>query len=95
MTYAGYVVARKVADVDRPIHDPRVASPSSGDRSQNLLMDLGERAHRFRQGGRDDRVTTADDLARGQAGLADGSDVTIRVYDADDHMSSPAQARTD
>lgn len=38
------------------------------------------------QGGRDYQVTVTDDLARWQAGLAHRPDVTIRVYDADDHM---------
>jgi hypothetical protein len=38
------------------------------------------------QGGRDYQVTVADDLARWQAGLAHRSDVTFRVYDADDHL---------
>ncbi|MEV6273943.1 alpha/beta fold hydrolase [Nocardia sp. NPDC051832] len=41
------------------------------------------------QGGRDYQVTVADDLAGWQAGLADRSDVTIRVYEADDHMLFP------
>ena len=38
------------------------------------------------QGGRDYQVTVADDLARWRAGLAHRPDVTIRVYDNDDHM---------
>ncbi|GIH21550.1 hypothetical protein Raf01_97220 [Rugosimonospora africana] len=38
------------------------------------------------QGARDYQVTVVDDLARWQAGLAHRRDVTIRVYDADDHM---------
>jgi uncharacterized protein len=38
------------------------------------------------QGARDYQVTVADDLARWQAALAHRRDVTIRVYDADDHM---------
>ena len=38
------------------------------------------------QGRRDYRVTVDDDLTRWQAGLAGRPDVTIRVYDADDHM---------
>jgi len=38
------------------------------------------------QGGRDYQVTVAEDLARWQTGLAHRRDVTIRVYDADDHM---------
>ncbi len=41
------------------------------------------------QGGRDYQTTVADDLARWQAGLADRPDVTIRVYDADNHMFFP------
>jgi hypothetical protein len=38
------------------------------------------------QGSRDYQVTVGDDLARWQAGLAHRPDVTIRIYDADDHM---------
>ncbi|MEW9529490.1 alpha/beta fold hydrolase [Microbispora sp. NPDC049125] len=38
------------------------------------------------QGGRDYQVTVEDDLSRWRAGLAHRADVTIRVYDADDHM---------
>ncbi len=38
------------------------------------------------QGGRDYQVTVADDLARWQAGLTDRPDVTIRVYDHDNHV---------
>jgi dienelactone hydrolase len=38
------------------------------------------------QGRRDYQVTVDDDLARWQAGLAHRPDVTIRIYDADDHM---------
>ncbi|MCG5220878.1 alpha/beta fold hydrolase [Streptosporangium soli] len=38
------------------------------------------------QGGRDYQVTVKDDLSRWQAGLAHRPEVTIRVYDADDHM---------
>jgi hypothetical protein len=38
------------------------------------------------QGRRDYQVTVDGDLARWQAGLAGRPDVTIRVYDADDHM---------
>jgi dienelactone hydrolase len=38
------------------------------------------------QGGRDYQVTATDDLAGWQAGLANRRDVTIRVYEADDHM---------
>jgi dienelactone hydrolase len=41
------------------------------------------------QGGRDYQVTIADDLTRWQAGLADHPDVTIRVYDADNHLFFP------
>ncbi|RSM99561.1 hypothetical protein DMB42_42460 [Nonomuraea sp. WAC 01424] len=41
------------------------------------------------QGGRDYQVTVADDLAGWQAGLAHRTDVTIRVYDADDHLFFP------
>ncbi len=37
-------------------------------------------------GGRDYQVTTAEDLAGCKAGLARRSDVTIRVYDNDNHM---------
>jgi hypothetical protein len=38
------------------------------------------------QGGRDYQVTVADDLAGWRAALADRPDVTIRVYDADNHL---------
>jgi uncharacterized protein len=38
------------------------------------------------QGRRDYQVTVDDDLARWQAGLARRPDVTIRIYDADDHL---------
>ncbi|MEU4197923.1 hypothetical protein AB0E69_38925 [Kribbella sp. NPDC026611] len=38
------------------------------------------------QGGRDYQVTVADDLVRWRAGLAGRPDVTIRVFDADDHL---------
>jgi dienelactone hydrolase len=38
------------------------------------------------QGGRDYQVTATDDLARWQAELADRPHVTIRVYDADNHL---------
>ncbi|WP_197093580.1 alpha/beta hydrolase [Nonomuraea sp. SBT364] len=41
------------------------------------------------QGGRDYQVTVADDLPGWQAGLAHRPDVTIRVYDADDHLFFP------
>ncbi|MEV6986643.1 alpha/beta fold hydrolase [Sphaerisporangium sp. NPDC051017] len=41
------------------------------------------------QGGRDYQVTAADDLIRWQAGLDGRPDVTIRVYDADNHFFFP------
>jgi uncharacterized protein len=41
------------------------------------------------QGGRDYQVTTGDDLSRWQAALAGRTDVTIRVYDADNHLFFP------
>jgi uncharacterized protein len=41
------------------------------------------------QGGRDYQVTVADDLTRWQAGLGDDPDVTIRVYDPDNHLFFP------
>ncbi|MGI5488587.1 alpha/beta fold hydrolase [Microtetraspora malaysiensis] len=41
------------------------------------------------QGGRDYQVTVEDDLARWRAGLAHRPDVTIRVYDADNHLFFP------
>ncbi len=41
------------------------------------------------QGGRDYQVTVADDLPGWQAGLADRSDVTINVLEADDHFFFP------
>ncbi|MEV0617877.1 alpha/beta hydrolase [Nonomuraea sp. NPDC050404] len=43
------------------------------------------------QGGRDYQVTVADDLSGWRAGLAHRSDVTIRVYDADDHLFFPGE----
>jgi dienelactone hydrolase len=41
------------------------------------------------QGGRDYQVTVMDDLARWRTGLADRPDVTVRVYDADNHLFFP------
>jgi hypothetical protein len=41
------------------------------------------------QGGRDYQATVAEDLAGWQAGLAGRPDVTIRVYDADNHLFVP------
>lgn len=41
------------------------------------------------QGGRDYQVTVEDDLARWQAGLGARPDVTIRVFDADNHLFFP------
>jgi dienelactone hydrolase len=41
------------------------------------------------QGGRDYQVTVEDDLSRWRAGLGDRPDVTIRVYDADNHLFFP------
>ena len=41
------------------------------------------------QGGRDYQVTIGDDLSRWQAALAGRKDVTIRVYDADNHLFFP------
>ncbi|MGO8877219.1 MAG: alpha/beta hydrolase family protein [Acidimicrobiales bacterium] len=41
------------------------------------------------QGGRDYQVTVADDLARWQAGLAGRSDVSVRIYPADNHLFFP------
>jgi dienelactone hydrolase len=38
------------------------------------------------QGGRDYQVTVAEDLTGWQAGLARCPDVTIHVYDADNHL---------
>ena len=38
------------------------------------------------QGGRDYQATVVDDLARWQAALADRPDVTVHVYDADNHF---------
>ncbi|WP_052423929.1 alpha/beta hydrolase family protein [Nonomuraea candida] len=43
------------------------------------------------QGGRDYQVTVADDLPRWRAGLAGRSEVTIKVYDADDHLFFPGE----
>ena len=41
------------------------------------------------QGGRDYQVTIDDDLSRWQAALGNRPDVTIRVYDADNHLFFP------
>jgi hypothetical protein len=41
------------------------------------------------QGGRDYQVTVADDLSRWRAALGTRPDVTIRVYDADNHLFFP------
>jgi pimeloyl-ACP methyl ester carboxylesterase len=41
------------------------------------------------QGGRDYQSTVAEDLAGWQVGLAGRPDVTIRVYDADNHLFFP------
>jgi uncharacterized protein len=41
------------------------------------------------QGGRDFQVTAKDDLPGWQAGLGHRADVTIRVYDADNHLFFP------
>ena len=41
------------------------------------------------QGGRDYQSTVAEDLAGWKAGLAGRPDVTIRVYDADNHLFVP------
>ncbi|MGN9845873.1 serine aminopeptidase domain-containing protein [Nonomuraea sp. H19] len=41
------------------------------------------------QGGRDYQVTVTDDLPGWKAGLAHRPDVTIRVYDADNHLFFP------
>jgi uncharacterized protein len=41
------------------------------------------------QGGRDYQITVSDDLARWQAALADRPQVTIQIYDADNHLFFP------
>ena len=41
------------------------------------------------QGGRDYQATVDDDLSRWQAALGSRPDVTIRVYDADNHLFFP------
>jgi len=41
------------------------------------------------QGGRDYQVTVADDLTRWTAALAGRPDVTVRVYEADNHLFFP------
>ena len=41
------------------------------------------------QGGRDYQVTVEDDLSRWKAGLGHRSDVTIRVYEVDNHLFFP------
>jgi uncharacterized protein len=46
------------------------------------------------QGARDYQATVTDDLAGWQAGLAGRPDVTIRVYDADNHLFFPGTGRS-
>jgi uncharacterized protein len=41
------------------------------------------------QGGRDYQITVDDDLSRWRTALGDRPDVTIRVYDADNHLFAP------
>ncbi|HEU5348082.1 MAG TPA: alpha/beta fold hydrolase, partial [Ktedonobacterales bacterium] len=41
------------------------------------------------QGGRDYQVTVEDDLSRWKTGIGDRPEVTIRVYDADNHLFFP------
>jgi dienelactone hydrolase len=41
------------------------------------------------QGGRDYQVTVEDDLSRWKAGVGHHADVTIRIYDADNHLFFP------
>jgi fermentation-respiration switch protein FrsA (DUF1100 family) len=41
------------------------------------------------QGGRDYQVTVEDDLSRWKAGVGHRADVTIRLYDADNHLFFP------
>ncbi len=41
------------------------------------------------QGGRDYQATVADDLARWKVALAGCPDVTIRIYDHDNHLFFP------
>lgn len=41
------------------------------------------------QGGRDYQVTVADDLSRWQTALNHRPDVTIRIYEADNHLFFP------
>jgi hypothetical protein len=43
------------------------------------------------QGGRDYQVTVEEDLVRWRAGLGRRADVTIRVYDADNHLFFPGE----
>ena len=60
-------------------YDPPTAAAASGKRI--LIV----------QGGRDYQVTVADDLARWQAALTGRAGVTIRVYDADNHLFFPGE----
>jgi uncharacterized protein len=46
------------------------------------------------QGGRDYQVTVADDLTRWQAALGGRPDVTIRSYEADNHLFFPGSGRS-
>jgi dienelactone hydrolase len=60
-------------------YDP-VAAAASADKPMLIL-----------QGGRGYQVTVDDDLARWRHGLAHRPDVTIRIYDADDHLFFPGE----
>lgn len=46
------------------------------------------------QGGRDYQVTVADDLSRWRTGLAGRPDVTVHVYEADNHLFFPGSGRS-
>jgi hypothetical protein len=46
------------------------------------------------QGGRDYQVTVQDDLARWREGLGRRAEVTIRVYDADNHLFFPGTGKS-
>ncbi len=63
--------------LDQRSYDP-VSTAAALDRPMLIL-----------QGGRDYQVTVEDDLARWQAGLGQRSDVTFRIYDADNHLFFP------
>nr|BFE99136.1 hypothetical protein GCM10020241_08120 [Streptoalloteichus tenebrarius] len=69
---------------------PRIRRSSATSRIPSASLDLSlDLPMLVLQGSRDHQVTVADDLARWGAGLAHRSNVTIRVHEADNHLSFP------